>query len=82
MSIDEVLSAQKRRREEERIKKQCEPYEKLFAGLRNSIKKEPNRYNLPLIVDRKPLLFVLQPRHILRAGQTNDPGRIRVKIIV
>ena len=34
MSIDEILSAQKRRREEERIKKQCEPYEEIIRRLR------------------------------------------------
>ena len=34
MSIDEVLSAQKKRREEERIKKQCEPYEEIIRRLR------------------------------------------------
>ena len=34
MSIDEILSAQKRRREEERIKKQCEPYEEIIHKLR------------------------------------------------
>ena len=34
MSIDENLSAQKRLREEERIKKLCEPYEEIIRRLR------------------------------------------------
>jgi len=51
MSIDDVLSAQKRWREEVRRKKQCEPYEEIIRRLRKLDREKAKLEQSP--IDRK-----------------------------
>ena len=51
MSIDDVLIAQKRWREEERRKKQCEPYEEIILRLRKLDREKVELEQSP--IDRK-----------------------------
>ena len=51
MSIDDVLSAQKRWGEEERRKKQCEPYEEIIRRLRKLDREKAKLEQSP--IDRK-----------------------------
>ena len=47
MSIDDVLSAQERWREEERKKKQCEPYEEIIRRLKKLDREKAKLEQLP-----------------------------------
>ena len=74
MSYHDDMTPLERRHEEERIKKECEPYEEIIRRLRKRDQEKSKLERSP--TDRKsyPFLFALQPRHYSEAGQKNGPA--------